>query len=251
MNLKVINSNSKGNAYILEHEGSVILLECGVKFSEIKRGLDFDLKKVDACTISHEHQDHAKAAKDIHAAGIPIITHFRTKVAIGINPNGWEIAHGQMILTKIKEHQNNSWQVSAFHIDHDAVVPLGFIIENSGIGHPVLFITDTYKLRWNLKAKFKTVIIEANYCENIAERRRKSKGNGFVEGRRLKNHMSFQTALKTLRKLDLSECENIVLIHLSDGLTDETRFERVISESFGIPCKCAKAGLELELDNPY
>lgn len=247
MKLKVINSNSKGNCYILEYNNAVLLLECGVKLSEIKKALGFDLSKVDACTMSHEHMDHAKAAKDLHGAGVPILSSFKTKAAVGINPNGWEIGHGQTMRAA-------NWEVSAFNVDHDAAHPLGFVVNyatDADYQHPILFITDTYKLKWNLKHKFKTVIIEANYCELLAEKWRESKGNYFVEGRRLKNHMSFQMAIYILERLDLSECENIVLIHLSDGLTDEQRFETTVSERFGIPCKCAKPELEIELDNPY
>lgn len=55
MKLKVINSNSKGNCYILESKESCLLIEAGVTFSEINKALDFEPSKVDLLVCTHEH----------------------------------------------------------------------------------------------------------------------------------------------------------------------------------------------------
>ncbi len=39
MKLTVLNSNSKGNCYILQNEHEALVIECGVKFSEVKKAL--------------------------------------------------------------------------------------------------------------------------------------------------------------------------------------------------------------------
>lgn len=70
--IKVLASGSTGNAYIIQAEEEILLLECGINFKEIKQGLDFDLSKVKGCLITHEHKDHSKAIKDVLAAGIDI-----------------------------------------------------------------------------------------------------------------------------------------------------------------------------------
>jgi hypothetical protein len=59
--------------------------------------------------------------------------------------------------------------------------------------------------------------------------------------------MSFQTALLTLKTLDLSECKQIILIHLSDGYTDEKRFIQDTEKAFGIPTICADKNQVIEL----
>ena len=44
MRLKIINSNSTGNAYILQpDEGKSLLIECGVQFDKIQKALNFNL----------------------------------------------------------------------------------------------------------------------------------------------------------------------------------------------------------------
>jgi phosphoribosyl 1,2-cyclic phosphodiesterase len=255
MILKVINSNSQGNCYILETENSALLIECGVAFSEIKEAINFNISKIDACLITHEHGDHAKSIKEVQSSGIPIVASTGTFDACGtsdlVNLLDFRASHGCMFLTPIKRSQEHGWQVNAFNVDHDASEPLGFIIEHPDCGK-VLFVTDTYVLRYKFPFEFDHVIIEANYCENLAEDWRQSKGNNFVEGRRLKNHMSFQTALLTLSKMNLSRCKNIVLIHLSDGLTDAKRFKEEMEGAFGIPTTVAAPKVEVNFSlNPY
>ena len=55
MKLKVLASGSKGNCYILESPTGVLLIEAGIPWKEILKGLDFNLKGVVGCLISHEH----------------------------------------------------------------------------------------------------------------------------------------------------------------------------------------------------
>jgi len=125
-----------------------------------------------------------------------------------------------------------------FKANHDAAEPLNFIIDD------MLFITDNYKLQFDLSwFKFTCVMIEANYCEELI----KGKADDFVNKRRFRSHMSFQTALLTLKTLDLSECKQIILIHLSDGYTDEKRFIQDTEKAFGIPTVCADKNQVIEL----
>ena len=55
MILKVLNSNSKGNCYLFQSKDEVLVLEAGVKFTEVKESLNFDISKIRGVCISHEH----------------------------------------------------------------------------------------------------------------------------------------------------------------------------------------------------
>lgn len=55
MRLKVLASGSKGNCYILQSPTGSLLIEAGIPWKEIQKGLDFDLRQVVGCLISHEH----------------------------------------------------------------------------------------------------------------------------------------------------------------------------------------------------
>lgn len=55
MFLRVINSGSSGNGYILESENEALIIECGCKLIDIKKALNFNISKVVGCLVSHEH----------------------------------------------------------------------------------------------------------------------------------------------------------------------------------------------------
>lgn len=224
MKITIISSGSKGNAYLFEKNNTALLVECGVKFSEIQKAVDFDMLKIKACLVSHEHGDHSKAWRQVVGAGIPMFASEGTFDALKVDQDlrVSEIYHGHMI-------DWDGFKTKSFRANHDAVEPLNFIIDD------VLFITDNYKMQFELPFKFTCIMIEANYCEELI----KGKADDFVNKRRFRSHMSFQTALLTLSRLDLSECKQIVLLHLSDGYTDEKRFIQETEKAFGIPTICA------------
>lgn len=53
--LKCLSSGSIGNAYILECNGERLLLELGVKWQEILKGLNYKLGDVVGVLVSHSH----------------------------------------------------------------------------------------------------------------------------------------------------------------------------------------------------
>ena len=60
MKLNVLGSGSDGNTYLVDCDGDVLILDCGISLKETKIALNFDLSKVVGCFISHNHADHAK-----------------------------------------------------------------------------------------------------------------------------------------------------------------------------------------------
>ena len=55
MVLSVINSSSDANGYIIHNESEALILECGCKLIDVKKALDWNIRKVVGCLISHEH----------------------------------------------------------------------------------------------------------------------------------------------------------------------------------------------------
>lgn len=62
MKLKILNSGSAGNCYILDNGTDALVIEAGVRFNEVKQAIDFDISRIDGCLISHEHMDHSAHA---------------------------------------------------------------------------------------------------------------------------------------------------------------------------------------------
>ncbi len=236
MKLTVINSNSSGNSYILENDREALLIECGVRFNRIKEAIGFNVGKIKGCLISHEHQDHCCAAKDVVKAGVDIYTSKGTREAIGI------ISHR---LHDIKAHETftvGGFNIYPFDVKHDAAEPLCFLIHHEECGN-VLFLTDSYYVEYTFD-NLNNILVEANYCQSIVDQMvRDGKSPKFLRNRVLSSHMSIKTCKEFLQANDLSQVNNIVLIHLSDSNSDSSRFQREVQELTGKTVSIATAGL--------
>lgn len=238
MQLHIINSNSKGNAYILRSsKGEVLLIECGVHFDKIKQALGYNTLCVSGCIVTHEHKDHCVSVRQVLNAGINVYTAFETHVAMGTNEHHRSRATIEDVPLTI-----GSFTVKAFPVKHDCVRPYGYLISHEECG-TVLFLTDSYYCEYNFIGVH-NIIIEANYCQAILDERLESGTNPkFLRDRVITSHMSLATCKLTLEAYDLSQVNNIVLIHLSDSNSDAKRFKKEVEEATGKLVTVAEAGL--------
>ncbi len=246
MKLTVLNSNSKGNCYILQNKHEALVIECGVKFSEVKKALDFNISKVVAVLVSHEHGDHSKAIQNVLDAVIPCYTSMGTVNALLDK----EAVKGHrmpvMIANKKVLHLGN-FKVMPFDVQHDCAEPYGFLIYHPETGY-ILFATDTYYVKYNFP-NLSHIFIECNYSKEILqENYREGKIIRKVRDRVIQSHMSLDACKEFLRANDLSKVRNIMLLHLSGDNSDPVQFLEEIKASTGKRVFIAKKGLELELN---
>lgn len=78
--LKVINTGSQyGNCYaLMSGDGEILLLDCGCKFKDILRGINYRIADVAGCLLTHIHGDHAKSYKNLTKNGIEIYSNNET-----------------------------------------------------------------------------------------------------------------------------------------------------------------------------
>lgn len=245
MNLSVLSSSSSGNCYLLETDSEILIIECGVSYKEILKGLNFNLSKVSAVLLSHQHADHSKSAKDITNAGIDLYALRETTDAIALDN------HRTINVEPLKQFAVGDFKVMGFPIEHD-VPGLGYLIKYKPTGERLLFLTDSYYSKYKFKG-LNYVLIECNYIldtldENIAAGRISEA----MKPRLLRSHFSLDNVINFLKANDLSQCREIVLLHLSDSNSDAERMVREIHEAVGIKPVVADAGLELDLElYPY
>lgn len=220
-------SSSAGNLYRLSDGVSSLLLECGIPVKKIRTALDYKLHDVAGVLLSHEHMDHAKAAKDIISAGIDLYCSNGTAQALGL------YSSRVRIIEALKQFTIGPWTVLPFDVQHDAQEPLGFLIQNGQ--DKVLFATDTYYVRYRFNG-LTMILVECNYAkklisEDIHPAQRK---------RLLRSHMGLDTLINFLEANDLSRVREIHLLHLSDDNSDEQLFRDTIQGMTGIPVYCVK-----------
>ena len=138
MTFTSLASSSRGNCYVVSDGETAILLECGISFRRIKKGLGFDLSAIRACLVSHEHKDHAKSVMDLIKSGVEVFASEGTAEALDC-----------ALITPVEagvQFHVGSLEIMPFRTWHDAEEPLGFLIYSRVDGERLVFATDTVNL---------------------------------------------------------------------------------------------------------
>lgn len=243
MRLKVINSNSSGNAYLLYNNREALLIECGVPFARIKKALDYNLRCVVAAVVSHCHKDHSKSMLDVVAAGIPVYSSAGTHEAMLTKGH-----HNARVTFSGDQFTAGGFTIKAFDTKHDCPEPLCYLIHHEETG-TILFLTDSYYVEYKFSG-LNNIMIEANYCKKILDARLAAGENPkFLRDRVLTSHMSIDHCIETLKANDLSKVNNVVLIHLSDSNSNEAEFKKKVEAATAKRVTIALPGVDIPFDS--
>lgn len=233
MELKVLGSGSSGNCYILENDTEALIIEAGLSFKEVKKALDFNVRKIVGVVVSHCHLDHAKYVSEYEKAGIPVFKPYDGMKDMDLE-KGAEF--------KIQAFPNQSKDGHWFHGNNDGTeCPCyGFYVQHPDIGS-LVYITDTECVRWRF-SEVNCIMAEANYSKDLV--------SDIPEKRRhvLTGHMEIDTACEFLEKNRSAALRNVILLHLSNESASETEFLDRAKRVVGCPVYIAKNGLTISMD---
>ncbi len=230
MRIKVIASGSSGNAYALHQEGAApLLLEAGITYKRLQVALKHQVSSLAGALISHEHGDHAAAAKQLAKAGVDVYATAGTHAALGLK------GHRAISLAPIEPKViDQHWTVMAFPAVHDAAEPAGFLV-SAADGDRLLYLSDSAYCSHKF-SNLTLVMVEANYSESIMhDRVMKGSLDKLVAVRTIRNHMSIERCIEFLTANDLSRVREVHLLHLSGSNSDELAFKRQIERIVGVP----------------
>lgn len=213
MTFTSLASSSHGNCYVVSDGETAILLECGISFRRIKKGLGFDLSAIRGCLVSHEHKDHAKSVMDMIKSGVEVFASEGTAEALDC-----------ALITPVEagvQFHVGSLEIMPFRTWHDAEEPLGFLIYSRVDGERLVFATDTVNLGHTFPG-VNLLALEANYDKDILSRCEKMPEK--VRYRVTNSHMEIGTLCQYLETLDLSACRTLYLLHLSNAASNEGNF---------------------------
>lgn len=238
MKLHILGSSSKGNGYILDGSTESLIIEAGVKLLEIKRALDYNYSKIAACIVSHCHNDHAGYAAEYAKAGIKMLALRATLEAKGIGRNCMAVEEG-------KGYKAGGFTIYPFEVMHD-VPCVGYVVCHEECGK-LVFFTDTYACQHSFTG-VTNYLVEANYSdERLEENIAAGRVPQFLRNRLLTSHMEIGNTIAFLRRNPLKAVRNIVLVHLSDGNSDEAQFiDRTIAAT-GKRVYAARAGMVVDI----
>ncbi len=246
MKLTVLGSSSTGNGYILNNENEALIIEAGIKLSELKIALDFNISRVVGCLISHSHGDHAGHLESYARAGIRILT------SEDVLSKQKDLVASTLcnVVSPGRGYKLGNFKIIPFELSHD-IPCLGFMIDHPDTGR-IIFMTDSYLCEYYFD-DVNHWIIECNYADDILEDRILSgRCHPSMRPRLLSTHMELGTCKGILAANDLSHALDIVLVHLSDGNSDQDRFIREVTECTGKAVYAARKGLIIDFNKvPY
>lgn len=229
MKLKVLCSSSSGNCYILESDTEALIIEAGLPFMEVKKALNFNVRKIVGVVVSHSHGDHAKYIAEYQKSGLMYL---------------YGNVHKQNDVTETRgiiSIRYGEFVIRPFPLVHD-VECYGFYIQHQDIG-TLVYATDTEYIKYRFK-NLNHILVEANYSDDLID------NEAINREHVLRGHMSLQTALDFISTNDNPALRNVVLLHLSDKNSDSEQFLQKTKETvkYGADCYIAEKGLEVYLN---
>lgn len=237
MKLKCIATGSAGNCYTLtSNSGETLILDCGIPIKEIKKGLNWNIRNVVGCIVSHAHSDHSKSVKDFEAMGIPVFAPYRSLKPMIIGD--YRLKVQAFDLTTI----DGRWTHT--NADGSECPCYGFLITHPEMGK-MLYITDTELIKWRFK-DINHILLGVNYDKDLIDRDNTGKANHVFRG-----HLSIDTACDFVKANHSDSLQNVIMCHLSSENADRDSFiEKMKKVACGANVDVAEVGKSWDLKNP-
>ncbi len=215
MKMAILGSGSKGNATVIQTAQTTLLIDCGLGprlLAERLRDFDLTVRDIDAIFISHEHDDHIKGLKSIFRVHTPVVfTHALTLEALEENIHGYvtPCAAGTPFVYQ-------DIQLTPFQTSHDAIAPLGVIVEAQG--RRLVHLTDTGfipQTAYPYLAGSHAYVLEANYDAQLLF----ASARPYHLKKRIdsvKGHLSNVDASYHLAHFVQAQTHTVVFAHLSE-----------------------------------
>lgn len=216
MRLTVLGSGSKGNAFAIESEGTVLLIDAGFSAKEVERRLELagiDSSALVGIAVTHEHGDHASGATRLAARhDVPVITSLGTWRALLASGESCDF----LPVGTASTASVGAFTVSACPTSHDAAEPIAVgvtTVSGISLGAAYDLGRPTQAIRWFLRERH-CLILEANHDEALL----RTSGYPAVVQQRIAGpggHLSNFDAARLLAELHHADLGTVVLAHLS------------------------------------
>lgn len=215
MRFAYLGSGSRGNALVVQADGTTILLDCGLPLAEVDARLarlGLDATQLSAILVTHEHGDHiGGVAKLARRNGLPVWLTAGTRAAWKAAPDD-----GLHCISPHRPFRIGAFEIQPYPVPHDAREPCQYVFGHGSRRLGVL--TDagsvTPFMRQCLDG-LDALLLEFNHDR---ERLLKGPYPAFLKDRvaGAKGHLSNAQAAELLAALDTTRLQHLVLTHLSE-----------------------------------
>ena len=160
-----LGSGSRGNAFVVEHGGTTILIDCGFSGTGLARRLArrfLDASEINAVLVTHEHRDHVSGLSKLLATG-KTQAHMTagTARALGMERGCRHIESGCPFVV-------GDFHVSPITVPHDASEPVQFVFDDGarrlGIFTDLGHVTPAVRQACN---GLQALVVECNYSPQL------------------------------------------------------------------------------------
>ena len=217
--IHILASGSKANAYIIEVDNSMILIDQGLSFKEFSsraEKLGIDIFRIKAILLTHEHEDHIKGvAYTAYKLDAPV---FSTAQTLEILKENIKHSIHCRIIEKDRRIKLGCFEITPFETMHDAVDPVGYLVSTPS-GETVCFATDTGKITNRMMSYINqgtNIILEANHDPEMLYRNRKYPPLLKERIRGPYGHLSNDQSLEALDRMGENHPKTVIFSHLSE-----------------------------------
>lgn len=215
MRFASIGSGSRGNATVINHKQTTVLVDCGFSAREVEKRLqqlNLHASELSAILVTHEHADHISGVRVLaRKYNLPVYTTAGTAGSLAADMAG--------LINTISCHEVfevGDFQVNPFPVPHDAREPSQFVFDDGE--HRLGLLTDVGSITPIIEETLSgcdALMLEANhdvdmlfngvYPEHLKQR---------VGGRL--GHLNNVQSATLLKKIDTSRLQHLVAMHISE-----------------------------------
>jgi len=235
MRIASLGSGSKGNATLVQHGSTTLLVDNGFslrKFSQRLERFEIDPGAIDAVLLTHEHGDHSGGVERLCAThSIPLWTAVGTARAVLSAQFEYQrlVAGHHVTIGDI--------EVLPVTVPHDSNEPLQFIFHQIDNGKRLGILTDTGHITRHIVDAFScldALLLEFNYDAQMLQRgpypdRLKQRVGGNH------GHLSNEQSMDLLRRIDTSKLNCLIAAHISEKNNTADIVDRLIRQLDAVP----------------
>ena len=249
LRLTILGSGSSGNCAVVSTGETTLLLDAGLSARQIVARLDLagmSLDSIDGILLSHEHGDHTRGMEILcRKRAIPLLCTPLTHESLAGSIVFKSTPRWQLMQTG-SAFQFRDLRIESFSVPHDAVDPVGFVIEDhesrlgvlSDVGFITRLIIDRLRHSHSLfiEANYDAKLLEADTKRPWATKQRISSRHG---------HLSNDQVAELVEAIAHPDLNHIVLGHLSEDCNDPDMAVRRVHEALknanvdGVNVRCA------------
>lgn len=235
MRIASLGSGSKGNATIVCHEKTTILVDCGFSLRQFELRLSklgVSPQDIDAILLTHEHSDHGSGVVRLSSKfNIPVWSTVGTARAVfdGSFPYN-EVCGG-------KTTQIGCFEIMPVTVPHDAGEPVQFVFCHTDSGKKIGILTDTGHITNHIIKAYDNLdglLLEFNYDQAMLDAgpypyplKQRVSGN--------LGHLSNEQSIYLLSQINTASLTCLIAAHISENNNSPEIVEQQLKQLDTIP----------------